>query len=186
MKKIKPKYRKSPYNPNWVKSTRDNGTRKYHDVRDVLEDVVCEKIRMERDDWRTPYYIDYIDEHQWDLPENERKEKRFYYEEGDKKTIREALAEDDAKYRGAGGYARRCQRIRVPSLKRSDKEWENFYRTFPWIGAYVAAGIGRFVDGAKLKYIPMFKKILDEEWPEDLRPWTEDEYDSLVAQGKVK
>jgi len=183
MKKIKPKYRKSPYT-NWVKSTRDNGVRKYHDVHDALEDVVRDKIRKDRDEWRTPYYIDYIDEHQWELPENERQEKRFYYEPGDIKTIRELLTMDDAKFRNTS-YAKRCQRVRVPSLKRSDREWENFYRTFPWIGAEVAVGEVRFVDGAKMKYIPLFKKILDEEWPEDLKPWTEEEYDKLVAEGKI-
>ena len=183
MKKIKPKYRKSPY-INWVKSTRDNGVRKYHNIRDVLEDVVRDKIRKDRDEWRTPYYIDYIDEHQWDLPENERQEKRFYYEPGDIKTIRELLAMDDAKFRNTS-YAKRFQRIRVPSLKRTDKEWENFYRTWPWLGAEVATGNERFADGAKLKYIPLFKKILDEEWPEDLKPWTEEEYDKLITKGKI-
>lgn len=182
MKKIKPKCR-NPY-INWVKSTRDNAVRKYNNVRDVLEDVVRDKIRKDRDAWRTPYYIGYIDEHQWELPEAERKETRFYYESGDIKTIRELLAMDDAKFRNTS-YAKRCQRVRVPSLKRTNKEWENFYRTFPWIGAEVAVGEVRFVDGAKLKYIPLFKKILDEEWPEDLKPWTEEEYDKLITEGKI-
>ena len=184
MKKIKPKYRNSPYKSDWVKSTRDNPVRKYHNVHDVLEDVVRDKIRKDRNEWRTPYYIDYIDEHQWELPEAERKEMRFYYEPGDIKTIRELLAMDDAKFRNTG-YAKRFQRIRVPSLKRTDKEWENFYRTFPWLGAEVAVGNERFCDGAKLKYIPLFKKILDEEWPEDLKPWTEEEYDKLITEGKI-
>lgn len=179
--KIKPKY----HNSRYVESTRDNGVRKYHNVRNVLEDVVRDKIRKDRDEWRTPYYIDYIDEHQWELPEAERKETRFYYEPGDITTIRELLAMDDAKFRNTS-YAKRFQRIRVPSLKRTDKEWENFYRTWPWLGAEVASGKERFADGAKLKYIPLFKKILDEEWPEDLKPWTEEEYDSLIAQGKIK
>ena len=181
MKKIKPKYHHS----QWVESTRDNGARKYHNVHDVLEDVVRDKIRKDRDEWRIPYYIDYIDEHQWELPESERKEMRFYYKPGDKKTIREVLAMDDAKFRNTRD-AKYFQCIRVPSLKRSNKEWENFYRTFPWIGADVAIGNERFCDGAKLKYIPLFKKILDEEWPEDLKPWTEEEYDKLIAEGKIK
>jgi hypothetical protein len=184
MKKIKPKYRSALSYSDWVKSTRDNGARKYHPMRDVLEDVVRDKIRKDRDMWRTPYYIDYIDEHQWELPEAERKEMRFYYEPGDKCTIREMLAMDDAKFHNTS-YAKRFQRIRVPSLKRTNKEWENFYRTFPWLGAEVAVGNERFCDGAKLKYIPLFKKILDEEWPEDLKPWTEKEYDKLIAEGKI-
>lgn len=94
-------------------------------------------------------------------------------------TIRQDLAEDDAKYRGTS-LAKRCQRIRVPSMKRTNKEWENFYRTFPYIAAGVATGEDRFVDGAKLKYIPLFKKILDEEWPEDLKMWTEEQYDKIT------
>ena len=49
----------------------------------------------------------------------------------------------------------------------------------------MAAGEERFVDGAKLKYIPLFKKILDEEWPEDLKMWTPEEYDKLIAEGKI-
>ena len=181
MKKIKPKY----HNSRWVESIRDNGVRKYHNVRNVLEDVVRDEIRKCRDEWRVPYYIDYIDEHQLELPEAERKETRFYYEPGDIKTIRESLAMDDAKFRSTR-CAKRFQCIRVPSLKRTDKEWENFYRTWPLLGAEVAVGNERFCDGAKLKYIPLFKKILDEEWPEDLKPWTEKEYDKLITEGKIK
>ena len=181
MKKIKPRL----HNSTWVLSTRDNGVRKYNNVRYSLEDEVRNKIRNVRDYWRIPYFVEYIDEHQWELPESERKSERVYYDEDDMLTIREALAQDDAKYRGTS-YAKRYQRIRVPSLKRSNKEWENFYRTFPYIGALVAAGEERFVDGAKLKYIPLFKKILDEEWPEGLKMWTPEEYDKLIAEGKIK
>jgi hypothetical protein len=176
MKRIKPRYRKS----NWVKSIRDNGVRKYHNVRYDLEDTVRKAIRRERDEWRIPYYIDYINEEQCSLPKNERKEKRFYYEDGDKISIRDLLMEDDSKFHSI--YA---PKIRVPSLKRSNREWVNFYRTFPWIGADVAIGNERFCGGAKLRYIPLFKKILDEEWPEDLKPWTEEEYDKLIAEGKI-
>lgn len=47
-------------------------------------------------------------------------------------------------------------------------------------------GDERFADGAKLKYIPLFKQILDEEWPENLKMWTERQYDDLIKSGLVK
>ena len=173
---------------------KDNDVKKYDDIKKVfrgsevriqLEDEIRKAIRNVRDYWRTPYSIEEIDEEQWRLPESERKYKRVYYTPEDQMTIRQLLAEDDAKYRNTF-YARRFQRIRVPSLKRSNKEWENFYRTWPGVAVQVAIGEERFIDGAKLKYIPLFKKILDEEWPEDLKMWTVEQYDMLKRKGEVK
>ena len=54
-------------------------------------------------------------------------------------------------------------------MKRSNKEWEKFYRLWPSVASEVAVGKRRFIDGAKLKYIPLFKKILDKEWPIDAK-----------------
>ena len=82
--------------------------------------------------------------------------------------------------------ARKMTRGRVPSLKRNNKEWECFYRTFPGIAVDVAIGRERYCDGAKLKYIPLFKKILEKEWPEDLKRWTEEEYKKLKQGGYIK
>ena len=120
MKKIKPRL----HNSTWVLSTRDNGVRKYNNVRYSLEDEVRNKIRNVRDYWRIPYSVEYINEHQWELPESERKSECVYYNEADMMTI--------------------------------------------------------------LKYIPLFKKILDEEWPEGLKMWTPEEYGKLIAEGKIK
>ena len=71
-------------------------------------------------------------------------------------------------------------------MKRTDREWVNFYRTWPGIAEDVAIGEERFADGAKLKYIPLFKKILDEEWPEDLKMWTDEQYEELMRKGIIK
>ena len=84
-----------------------------------------------------------------------------YPEETD--NIHELLKLDDSKF----DRNERCQWIRVPSMKRSNREWENFYRTFPSLGVSVATGKRRFIDGAKLKYIPLFDKILKKVWPNE-------------------
>ena len=44
-------------------------------------------------------------------------------------------------------------RVRVPSLKRSKREWCKFYNEFPKIAAEVRYGNRRFYNGAKCKYI---------------------------------
>ena len=173
---------------------KDNDVRKYDDMkkeygnwveREPLEDVIRKAIREERDSWRVPYWTVEAEQYSWDFPEEQKKYKREYITPEDNTSIREALAEDDAKYRSTS-LAERHRFVRVPSLKRSEKEWVNFYRTWPWIAKEVAIGKERFADGAKLKYISLFKKILDEEWPEDLKMWTEEEYDYLVKTGKMK
>ena len=78
-------------------------------------------------------------------------------------TIRERLSLDDSKFE----RNRRHQRVRVPSMKRNNHEWEGFYRLFPTIAVEVALGERRFIDGAKLKYIPLFEKLLNEVWKEE-------------------
>jgi len=182
MKRIRANYPKEGYYPRHPK---DNFMRRYMACgRGSLEETIRKAIREERDEWRTPYTLEYVDDAQWNLPENERKYMRVYWKPEEQKTIRESLAEEDAKYRGTS-VALRDTRIRVPSLKRSDREWMNFYRTWPGLAAQVATGYERFCDGAKLKYMPLFKAILDEEWPEDLKMWTEEEYDNLKSKGLI-
>lgn len=186
MKRIKPKY---PSLRRWVREVpnhaRDNYMRRYSNPRNgTLEDIVRKAIREERDSWRAPYILELVDDEQWNLPKSERRYRKVYWYPEEKTTIREALAEDDSKYR-CTGLARRC-RFRVPSLKRSEREWVNFYRTFPWIAKGVAVGNERFADGAKLRYVSLFRRILDEEWPENLKMWTEEQYDELVRKGDVK
>jgi len=173
----------------WIKYNKmnkqhfgDNDVKKYCDAEydgKTLEDVIRKAIREERDYWMIPYRDVEAEEYPWDYPEEKKKYVREYFEPDDCCTIREALSEDDSKYRSTW-MARRYQRIRVPSMKRTNKEWENFYRTFPRVAAEVATGKERFLDGAKLKYIPLFKRILDEEWPEDLKMWTEEQYDRMT------
>ena len=164
----------------WKKKYRvhkaDNDVRKYNESEfnhsKSMEELLRAAIEKERDQWRKPYSL-YEDENgiQKDFEPC--------------KTIRERLEKDDAAFRNTS-IAQRYTRIRVPSLKRSVTEWENFYRTFPYIAVQVAIGAERFCDGAKLKYIPLFKKILDEVWPENLTRWTETQYHNLLTQGKIK
>ena len=78
-------------------------------------------------------------------------------------TIRERLSWPDSMF----NRNERAQRIRVPSMKRNNHEWEGFYRLFPSIAVEVALGERRFIDGAKLKYIPLFEKLLNEVWKEE-------------------
>ena len=167
------------------KTHKDNHIKRYMTVNNRLEDVVRKAICQERDSWRTPYWIVEAEDYRYDVPDNQKKYKKQYWTPEDQQTIRQILAEDDAKYRNTS-YARRMQGVRVPSMKRTNKEWENFYRTFPWLASKVAIGEERFCDGAKLKYIPLFKKILDEEWPENLKMWTPEQYEELMRNGTIK
>ena len=168
------------YPGSWKKIHRihktDNDVRKYDEPKDKwhksLEAQLKAAIEKERDEWRTPYCI----------YEDENGQQQKDYEPC--VTIRERLKKDDAAFRNTS-IAQRYTRIRVPSLKRNNTEWEHFYRTFPSIAIKVALGDERFCDGAKLKYIPLFKKILDEVWPEDLARWTETQYESLRMQGRI-
>lgn len=201
MKKVNPNY-----DPNhrsfgrWLKfhspkpPRKDNDVRKYDDMRksygnwvkrEPLEDVIRKAIQQERDSWRTPYWIVEAEDYRYDVPDSQKKYKKHHWTPEDNQTIRELLAEDDAKYRSTS-LAKRQIYVRVPSLKRSDREWINFYRTWPNIAKVVAIGRERFADGAKLKYIPLFKKILDEEWPEDLKMWTDEQYEELMRKGIIK
>ena len=186
MKRIKQKHRRYWHSCNKVE--RDNYMRKYSDGErgeKTLEEVVRKAICEERDEWRTPYWIVQADENPYLVPTGQETYKKEYWGPEDSITIRQLLTEDDAKYRRTS-FALKFQRIRVPSFKRSDKVWENFYRTFPFVAIGVATGKERFLDGAKLKYIPMFKKILDEEWPEGLKMWTEKEYEDLMRKGIIE
>lgn len=203
MKKVNPHHDPNHMSLRWMNPNsptqphKDNDVRKYHDMKktwggwvehEPLENVVRKAIQKERDSWRTPYWIVEAEEYEYNVPDNQKKYKKQHWTEEDNTSIREVLAEDDSKYRstwfalGLGGL----YRIRVPSLKRSDKEWINFYRTYPSIAKVVAIGEERFCNGAKLKYIPLFKKILDEEWPENLKMWTDEQYEDLMRKGVIE
>lgn len=169
-------------NRTWqIKQTpqKDNNARRYDECDrkwcKPLEDKLKAAIEKERDEWRKPYSV-YEDKNGIQKDYEPRQ------------TIRERLALDDAGFRYSAWkyhFSNWCTRVRVPSLKRNNTEWENFYRTFPTIAIMVALGTERFCDGAKLKYIPLFKKILDEVWPEDLTRWTEVQYEDLLMKGKI-
>ena len=58
-------------------------------------------------------------------------------------------------------------RVRVPKLTRSNREWLNFYVTFPSIAEDVITGKERYSNGAKLKWIPLFTKIVEQVWPKE-------------------
>lgn len=155
---------------------KDNYARQYSRPG-ALETMIREAIQKERDSWRRPYYTLEL--------EDGRHRKIYNTPEDNVSTIRERLQEPDANFRGTS-VAQRFQRVRVPSLKRSNREWVNFYRTFPWLAVDVAIGKERFADGAKLRYIPLFKNLLDEEWPENLKMWTNEQYEELIQKGLVK
>lgn len=174
--KYHPQRKVNPYRKgvdyNYMKSAErsfrpDNFLTKYDDNDDVetLEDAIKKVIKKEFESWNNPHYVEVISpedpcyEHEYKtIPD-------YDIEEGDYPSIREMLAMDDSKFNRND----RHQRIRVPSMKRSNKEWEKFYRLWPSIACEVAIGERRFIDGAKLKYIPLFKNILDEIWPIDAK-----------------
>lgn len=174
--KYHPQRKVNPYRKgvdyNYMKSAErsfrpDNFFTKYDDNDDVetLEDKIKKAIKEEFESWNNPHYVEVINpedpcyEHEYKtIPD-------YDIEEGDYPSIREMLAMDDSKF----DRNNRHQRIRVPSMKRSNKEWEKFYRLWPSVACEVAIGERRFIDGAKLKYIPLFKNILDEIWPIDAK-----------------
>lgn len=160
---------------NIPKHPKDNYARRYSRPG-VLESRIREAIRKERDEWRRPYYIMEL--------EDGRRRKVYNTPDDNFPTIRERLAEPDANFRGT--WTAKKFQPRVPSLKRSNREWVNFYRTFFRLAADVAIGTERFAGGAKLRYVSLFKKILDEEWPEDLKMWTEEQYEELIQKGLIK
>ena len=121
----------------------------------TLEDLIRLRIKMEKeryDEDMKPENLFGIDEETGEMVE---------YDKPD--SIRDRLSWPDSKFNRNERY----QRVRVPSMKRNIREWEGFYRLFPTIAVEVALGERRFIDGAKLKYIPMFGKILDEVWKEE-------------------
>ena len=175
-RKVNP-YRRGKVDYNYMKTAErsfrpDNYITQYDDKdgfwwksQATLEDDVKNAIKKAFDAWNNPFYCEVIN------PEAEIWEQKYKHvpdydiEEGDYPSIRELLAQDDSKF----DRNDRFQRIRVPSMKRSNKEWEKFYRVWPSIACEVAVGKRRFIDGAKLKYIPLFKNILDKEWPVDAK-----------------
>ena len=188
-----PKHRSCRWDYKSIKKQphKDNDVRKYDTGErricwnESLEDVIRKAIRKARDYWRTPYWIVEAEDYSYDVPDDQKKYKKEHFTPDDFLTIRQLLEQDDAKFRSTS-LAKRCRYVRVPSLKRTDREWVNFYRTWPGIAEDVAIGEERFADGAKLKYIPLFKKILDEEWPEDLKMWTDEQYEELMRKGIIE
>ena len=179
--KYHPQRRINPYRKgvdyNYMKSAErsfrpDNFLTKYDDnegvmwkSQETLEDEIKKVIKEEFELWNNPYCLEVINP---DSPSYEHEYKKvadYDIQEGDYPSIREKLAMDDSKF----DRNDRHQRIRVPSMKRSNKEWEKFYRLWPSVAREVAIGKRRFIDGAKLKYIPLFKNILDEIWPIDAK-----------------
>lgn len=170
-------YRRNKVDYNYMKTAErsfrpDNFLTKYDDEEGIrwkgentLEIDVKNAINKEFESWNKPFYCEVIN------PDAEIWEQQYKHvpdydiEEGDYPSIREKLAMEDSKFDRNDKH----QRIRVPSMKRSNKEWEKFYRLWPSVACEVAIGERRFIDGAKLKYIPLFKEILDKEWPIDAK-----------------
>ena len=150
----------------------DNFLTKYDDKEGVkwnslktLEEVIKMAIKKEFEEWNNPSYAEVINPNADYYNQQYKMVPVYDIEKGDYPSIREMLAMDDSKFERND----RHQRIRVPSMKRSNKEWEKFYRLWPSIACEVAIGKRRFIDGAKLKYIPLFNNILDEVWPIDAK-----------------
>lgn len=158
----------------WMpKDKSDNRVKPY---QSNLEQQVREAIQKEFEDWKRPYR----DYEGWDYENNCSYLERIELPCED--SIRDRLQKPDVKF----PKERWARKVRVPSLKRSDREWENFYNTFPELGIKVALGKRRYHKGAKLKYIPLFEKILNEEWPIDAKRWTEKQYQKQIQEGKIK
>ena len=174
--KYHPQRKVNPYQKgvdyNYMKTSvlsfkTDNSFTKYddNDTIEPLEVKLKKTIKKEFESWNNPYYFDVINPQEPSYKHEYKKIPDYDIEEGDYPSIREMLTMDDSKF----NRSNRHQRIRVPSMKRSNKEWEKFYRLWPSIACEVATGKRRFIDGAKLKYIPLFKNILDEIWPIDAK-----------------
>lgn len=183
--KYRPQRKVNPYHKgvdyNYMVTSRsikpDNYFTKYDDYEDYddndtikpleepLEVKLKKTIKKEFESWNNPCYVEVINPEEPFYKHKYKKIPDYDIEEGDYPSIREMLSMDDSKYNRNDKH----QRIRVPSMKRSNKEWEKFYRLWPSIACEVATGERRFIDGAKLKYIPLFKNILDEIWPIDAK-----------------
>lgn len=143
---------------------KDNSGRQYeHDswnIRNVmktntLESFLIKLVRQAREKWiNDPFQCDDNFELLVDDSGNP------IYDE----TIWDMLALEDSKFSKQHGDG---WRIRVPKLVHSNREWDNFYRTFPYIAKGVMLGTERFNNGAKLKFTPMMEKILEKEWPKE-------------------
>ena len=150
----------------------DNFVTKYDDKeglcwkgQNTLEDDVKNAIIKEFKEWNNPFRCEVINPDAEIWEQQYKNVPDYDIEEGDYPSIREKLAMEDSKFVRNDKH----QRIRVPSMKRSNKEWEKFYRLWPSVACEVAIGKRRFIDGAKLKYIPLFKNILNEVWPVDAK-----------------
>ena len=169
-RKINP-YRKG-VDYNYMKTAErsfvpDNSFTKYDDIdtQETLEVKLKKTIEKEFESWNNPCYVEVINPEEPFYKHEYKTIPNYDIEEGDYPSIREMLSMDDSKFNRNDKF----QRIRVPSMKRSNKEWEKFYRLWPSVACEVATGKRRFIDGAKLKYIPLFKNILDEIWPIDAK-----------------
>lgn len=74
-------------------------------------------------------------------------ERRQYYSNGKYSVMPKPVNKDNQETynSGSGNLGSLQSSIRVPSLKRSKKVWENFYKLFPWLKGK------KLFRGAKLK-----------------------------------
>lgn len=122
-------------------------------VANSFEEFLSNCVRKEKEQWiRNPFSVD----NDWNIIRND--DGTFLFED----TIWERLEMPDSKF-----FKRHKDnwRVRVPKLSANNKEWENFYVTFPWIAEDVITGKERYSNGARLKMIPLFTKIINKEWP---------------------
>lgn len=123
------------------------------DGHKTLESFLTEIVRKAKEKWiNDPFEYD----EEFHLLTDEQGNPEF------KETIWDKLDLEDSKYPKRHKYN---WQIRVPKLVHSNREWDNFYRTFPSIAEDVILGKERFSNGAKLKMTPMMEKILEKEWP---------------------
>ena len=125
---------------------RDNRATNYDSKEDVEEAYQRE---LQKDLERRKPYIDEETGEEYDPTQDP--------EDFDGMTVEQRLALPDSYFIGDEPYwnhkGRMYTKIRVPSLKRSNKTWQRFYNEFPWLAAEVRLGRTRFINGAKLKYI---------------------------------
>lgn len=165
MKTAEWSFKPDNYMTKYDEKNKKNDVVKWKSSYATLEDKIKKSIKEEFEWWNNPCYFQVINPQEPPYKHEYKKIPDYDIKEGDYPSIREMLSMDDSRF----DRNDRHQRIRVPSMKRSNKEWEKFYRLWPSIACEVATGERRFIDGAKLKYIPLFKNILDEIWPIDAK-----------------
>lgn len=69
------------------------------------------------------------------INEMDKFERRAYYTKGKYSIMPKPVNKDNQETynSGSGNLGGLQSSVRVPSLKRSKKVWENFYKLFPWL-----------------------------------------------------